>query len=71
MSTHNIGFYEDFIKVVLQLSSNIITYSDLPHKNYRQYYFSACTTATLAWPYTWVQSNGNGNQSSHPIWPKT
>ena len=27
MSTHNIGFYEDFTKIILQLSSNIIKYA--------------------------------------------
>ena len=27
MSTHNIGFYEDFTKIIFELSSNIIKYA--------------------------------------------
>ena len=27
MSTHNIGFYKDLTKIILELSSNIIKYS--------------------------------------------
>ena len=27
MSTHNIGFYEDLTKIILQLSSNFIKYT--------------------------------------------
>ena len=27
MSTHNIGFYEDLTKIILELSSNIIKYA--------------------------------------------
>ena len=27
MSTHNIGFYEDLIKIIFELSSNIIKYA--------------------------------------------
>ena len=37
MSTHNIGFYEDLIKIIFELSSNIIKYAP---------YFFCCCTAT-------------------------
>ena len=34
MSTHNMGFYEDFTKIIFELSSNIIKYAP--------YFFCCC-----------------------------